>query len=188
MTIVIDGKSLYDHQHWLVARLRPFRKPYAAEIGVASGRTSEILLREVPNLQLLMVDQWRAPQDHPRRDQSWYDRACETATNRTAFASDRRQIVRQPSVEAVQSLAPILDGELFDLVFIDACHVYESVLEDCHAWWDLVKPGGVFSGHDIDSAKDRSGIWGVRKAVEEFCAEKQLTFDVWKNIWFIDKG
>ncbi len=51
----------------------------------------------------------------------------------------------------------------FDVVFIDAMHTYESVLEDIKRWWPRVRPGGVFAGHDY-----RHGDFpGVEKAFDE---------------------
>lgn len=48
-----------------------------------------------------------------------------------------------------------------DLVFIDANHDYESVLEDIEIWYPKVKRGGILVGHDY-------GVFeGVTRAVDE---------------------
>ena len=49
---------------------------------------------------------------------------------------------------------------------IDPLRFYQSVRNDCVAWWPKVKPGGWLCGHDIDHPGWPK--WGVRAAVEEF--------------------
>jgi hypothetical protein len=52
------------------------------------------------------------------------------------------------------------EGRTFDLVFLDADHSYEGVRGDIWAWRQVVKPGGILAGHDLN--------WpGVRQAVDE---------------------
>ena len=59
--------------------------------------------------------------------------------------------------------------DTFDLVYIDACHRYESVTKDIEAWWPKVKPEGVFAGHDYTKRHP-----GVIKAVDEFISQNSL--------------
>lgn len=50
--------------------------------------------------------------------------------------------------------------------YIDATHVYESVLRDLHAYWPKLAEGGVMAGHDYTSES-----WPtVKRAVDEFAA------------------
>jgi len=51
------------------------------------------------------------------------------------------------------------DGSL-DLVYIDANHAYEHVIEDIRDWLPKVKPGGIIAGHDYN-------MEGVSRAVTE---------------------
>ena len=74
-------------------------------------------------------------------------------------------------------------GVKFDLIYIDAAHMYHRVLKDCNAWWPLIKSPGLFCGHDIDNKRS---VYKVRKAVEKFCSEKQLEFVVLPGmVWMI---
>lgn len=57
----------------------------------------------------------------------------------------------------------VLNGEKFEMVFIDANHSYEQVKSDIERWWPRVLPGGVFVGHDYGH-----GDWpGVKQAFDE---------------------
>jgi predicted O-methyltransferase YrrM len=53
------------------------------------------------------------------------------------------------STQTLSSNAP------FDMVFIDACHKTEGVLGDIKAWYPLIKPGGIVSGHDYGHKNDQ---------------------------------
>ena len=187
----VSSVPLMDHQRTLLRLLGAMENPVAAEIGVASGRTSEILLREIPTLRLFMVDHWRKPSGNTRKTEESVRLAMEGAIARTSFAEERRCVIHSDSVKAAgvfhhDWLAHFGFGG-FDLIFIDACHFYESVLADCRAWWPLVKSGGIFCGHDIDGVKDKNGTWGVRRAVELFSKTVGVPFEVEKNTWIMRK-
>lgn len=188
--ITVDGVTYFDHQYYLIQTLRQLGQQQgekqfitAVEVGVASGRTSAVLLREVPNLHLWMVDHWAAPQYHPKRNQEWYDRAMQTAINAVTPYYPRFRVIKSKSAEAPR----LFLYHSVDLVFIDADHKYDSVLADMQAWWPVVRWGGIFCGHDIDGPKDKNGTWGVRRAVEQFTAARGLEFTVHKNCWQIQK-
>lgn len=62
-----------------------------------------------------------------------------------------------------------------DLINVDAAHEYESVLEDMQLWWEVLAPGGVLVGDDIEPEVN----WpGVKKAVKEFCQNHNVTYQV----------
>jgi predicted O-methyltransferase YrrM len=92
----------------------------------------------------------------------------------TAFAGDRRVILRRASPAA----AALVPDDL-DFVFIDGDHLYEPCLADLEAWWPKVRSGGWLFGHDIDNPAPKYADWGVRQAVEEFAGRLGLPFDVY---------
>jgi len=66
------------------------------------------------------------------------------------------------------------EDETFDFIYIDACHLYESVLWDMEHYFPKLKKGGILGGHDYFD----SHAFGVVKAVDEFCRkyEYEITF------------
>jgi len=178
----------------LIGSLDPHEAICGVEIGVAQGETSESLLRFVPALHLTMVDSWATYGDeHPYRrsgdgcaglsaeEQSARE---QTARLRTEFAGDRRRIIRTESAAAADQFK---DASL-DFAFIDADHTYEGVRRDIARWWPKIRPGGLFAGHDYDGPRDRRGIWGVAKAVNEFAAGSGLEVRVGRGyVWSVRK-
>ena len=149
----------------------PLRAPrIGAEVGVLCGNTSEVLLRELPDLQLWLVDPWRPYEGESAigsSSQRSFDDAMAKAMFWTEFARRRRFVLREPSTQAASRFER---GEL-DFVFIDANHLYEHVCADIHAWWPKIRSGGLLMGHDYGVYRDATGQWGVSRAVDEFvCA------------------
>lgn len=69
----------------------------------------------------------------------------------------------------------------FDMVYIDAAHTYDDVKEDIGLWIDLIKPGGVISGHDY-------GQWRhpeVESAVNDVLGKENIqTLPGW--VWYYE--
>lgn len=69
-----------------------------------------------------------------------------------------------------------------DLIYVDASHMYEAVLSDLRNWWPFIRSGGAMFGDDFTP-----GYPGVERAVNEFCADQGLHFDVEGEKWLIRK-
>jgi predicted O-methyltransferase YrrM len=156
------------------------------EVGVWMGRTSAVLLRTFPDLVLHAVDPWDEGGDHDSMPKTAEElrEGKRVFLEVTEFAADRR-IVHQMTSERASALMP--DGSL-DFCFIDADHQYAAVLLDVGLWWPKVRPGGVICGHDYGGVGDRTGKFGVCKAVNEFAGHNNLTVGRRKGmIWFFVK-
>lgn len=177
-----------------ILRERQLNLTLGAEIGVLQGATSRGLLEAFPNLTLIMVDLWNAY--HVRSAYAKSGDAIaklhqlqhianeQIAFDATAFASDRRMLLRANSAIACRAIG----DQSLDFVFIDADHTYDAVKADIEAWWSKVKQGGLLSGHDYDSRLDRSGKWGVKRAVSEFSDRLKLAVHVGRHhVWWIEK-
>lgn len=160
-----------------------------AEIGVATGDTSALLLTAFPSLHLHMVDFWHAfsrrsdyfrsgdrrARLHESEHEARFKQACQKAA---AAGPGRGTPLRMMSGDAAMKVG---DGSL-DFVFIDASHAYSDVWLDLRAWYPKLKVGGLFCGHDYTNPRDSDG---VRRAVNGFFAANNLALNTAKEaIWW----
>lgn len=134
-------------------------KPVVAEIGCAEGLFSLDILKWGTSL-LYMVDMWECHPEFPGdagSPQEWHSKNFDEAMNRVEGYNVK--VLRGSSVSMAHY---VTDGSL-DLVYIDACHSYECVLNDLKAWTPKVKKGGIVAGHDFLNPD-----YGVYQAVQEF--------------------
>lgn len=146
-----------------------------AEIGVKTGKFSNHLLSKWKGAQLISIDPWLSDDpdayvDRSNVSQGEHELNYNETKERLAPYGARSDIWRLTSVEGAKQVP---DGSL-DFVYIDARHDYESVLEDLNAWFSKVKPGGIFAGHDYVDGMLAQGDFGVKSAVDEFFAERNI--------------
>lgn len=72
----------------------------------------------------------------------------------------------------------INDGSL-GFVYLDGCHLQDSVLTDLRLWWPKLRKGGVMAGHDFLTKGDSIGGFGrhgvdVQRAVLSFSQERSV--------------
>jgi len=130
-----------------------------AEIGVCSGRYSEILCQSMLGLQLLAIDSWANIRNIEKEEEK----------ARKKLATYNVVIIKSRSMDAVKD---VQDNSL-DFVFIDAGHDYDSVKGDVAEWSKKVKVGGIVSGHDY-YVFPNSGNRGVIDAVDEYVKTHNL--------------
>lgn len=172
----------------ILQRLEDIKNPVGAEIGVFAGELSKRLLGSRQDMTLYMVDPWTeldssseyAKSDfHGKLNQYEQDEYYRMATGSVSFAGDRAKIIRNFSVNAADKVP----DEYLDFCFIDADHTYQAVKEDLAAWYPKVKRGGLICGHDYNHPNFPE--WGVKRAVDEFMADKGLLIETGDNYtWF----
>lgn len=84
--------------------------------------------------------------------------------------SEKRLIHHKEKIKLIHGtsakVATKLPEGVFDFVYVDAAHDYDSVKEDLDLWSKKVKPGGLICGHDYWQS---GSSWpGVKRAVDEF--------------------
>ena len=186
--VVQASRPLGGRQRELLRLIRPLGpRLVGAEVGVWDGITSEALLRELPELELWMIDPWRPyggeckTGELPNED---FQKAKKQAMWWTEFAGRRKHLMLEPSPSSARHFA----DESLDFAFIDGNHLYESVRDDIIAWWPKIRPGGLLTGHDYDNDKDLDGTWGVRRAVDEFAAGLSCDVTVGEDhVWCVRK-
>lgn len=142
-----------------------------AEVGVQHGNFSAAILDSWHGERLYSVDPWR---EFPSADyvdvsnvsQEQQDGICREAMAKLAPFGLRSEVLRMTSEVAASQFGR---GQL-DFVYIDAQHHYEAAKEDIWIWLPKVRRGGLLAGHDyVDGARE-SGLYGVKRAVDEFAA------------------
>lgn len=149
------------------------------EVGVYRGHTSVALLKTFSSLKLVMVDPWmewdpdsdyfKTTRIGKRTEGEWNEHKAEALELTKPFAD--RIVIRQMQSSDCAGGYP---DDHFDFAFIDADHTYEAVREDISLWRPKVRSGGILAGHDYDGRMDRRGVWGVKRAADEFAATEGL--------------
>lgn len=158
-----------------------FDMSFGAEIGVAEGKFSEVLLASNPALRLICADLWATyySQQRKLKDDAMQDWAWDEAHKRLEPYGERVTWMRMPSDQAA---GHIPDGSL-DFVYIDADHTFDWVMLDLIYWSRKVRPGGIISGHDYYRFRGA----GVVPAVDAYthahgitewyvCDEREVSF------------
>lgn len=155
-----------------------------AEIGVQKGRHARIILNGLNMKRLVLVDIWDSRVTNPGR----LHRYTEANPAKERYKKEMMERVGfEPNVEiceaySVDACNKYSDG-LFHFVYIDACHRYKAVLEDCRCWYPKIKKGGVIGGHDYNNPECPS----VNRAVQEFANESGLKLCVGVWDWWLVK-
>ncbi|CAE7265788.1 DDHD2, partial [Symbiodinium necroappetens] len=107
-----------------------------AEVGVEAANTSQRLLERNPLLSYIGVD------PYINNDELFHD-----VIDRLSLFQDSGRFVLYRSTSMNASLH-VADGSL-DMVFLDARHDFQAVVDDVAAWKPKVRVGGILSGHDF---------------------------------------
>lgn len=152
----------------------------AAEIGVFTGDNALSMLQEIPQLKrLYLVDPYEVYEGYT--DTSLFGSLRGDAEKR---AYSRLMRYEDKIVWIKAKFGPNLIHEPLDLIYIDGNHDYEYVMWDLSNAWELCRDGGVIGGHDYYD--DR---YGVKRAVDEFCFEKnQRLSTAYIDWWFFKRS
>ena len=190
MFTAVDYMTVADHKEngdwpfeWLpVKGLIPYIKrlgpdSIGLEIGVARAESSYAILEACPNVcSLIGIDPYLAYQDwNGPVDQEHNDKTKEIAIKNMSEFGNRFALIQTTSEDFRNTAPPI-----FDFIFIDGDHSYEGAKKDMQNYCKLVRPGGIFAGHDYN-------LQTVRKALEEFRAENKIRLPlqvVDNNAWY----
>ena len=163
--------------------LLPFlpRGGVVAEIGVARGDFSRLILDNNTPSKLHLIDPW----EHQQRtdyanDPNNVDGQAQESRYRgildkfaPEIAAGTVDIHRMYSQDAVT----LFPDNYFDWIYIDALHTYDGVRDDLENYFCKVKDGGFILGHDYTNNPNAVHMgFGVIEAVNSFVMRKGLSF------------
>lgn len=146
-----DVKIHWPQRHPITCALHRFPEGYpfkCVELGVFSGDHSNEMLSVLEPERLYLVDLWmdikvsKTGTDYLGESQEDWDRRYFSVVDRYTSCPNV-SILRMNTEDA----ARVVPGNL-DLVYIDACHEYESVKQDMKNWLPKLNKGGILSGDD----------------------------------------
>jgi len=170
----------------LVEIMKKYNCKIVGEIGVWKSHTLRGILRsEYGNIikEYWAIDQWKilgSEHGHmSKRTREDWDSLYWSCCKYIPYFSQLK-VLRLSSLNA-SKLFPLkgFPNGYFDLIFIDASHFYEDVLDDIKIWLPLIKKGGVLTGHDYGSRRHP----GVKKAVDEVFGESNVKVYYSEGVW-----
>jgi hypothetical protein len=142
--------------------------PTIVELGSYMGESSLIFSEEFPNGNIICIDSWVGGFDD-----------SDSASHANYIDVENQFDIRMGMVNNITKIKGLSTDFSFecDLVYIDACHKYECVVNDIKHWLPLTKQ--VISGHDYnteDFIKKYPHIEGVKRAVNDMLGVPDKTF------------
>lgn len=145
--------------------------PTVVELGVLQGEFSRDILDKLSPKDLVLIDPFVTVGLKYEIELAGVTTAYSTETDydnllmrfEKEIFSGQVIINREFSYDAVKTIPDYI----FDLIYIDASHLYEDVKRDLKDWLPKLKPNGLMCGHDYVDFDN----FGVIQAVNEFCEE-----------------
>lgn len=138
-----------------------------AEVGVATGRMSKIIVENNNPKELYLIDAWK------NFDLGYTDgNMVSDDEHESRYQNVKSMFKDNVSVKLIRdystSAAEKFDNNFFDWVYIDADHSYDGCMNDLVAFNNKVKPDGYIWGHDwLPEGQKRPGF-NVNEAVLDF--------------------
>lgn len=183
-----DPRALPGRTWEILSRL-PAGPCRVAEVGVFRGLNARQLLQQRHDLTLILCDPWDDLADPTYRATGdfqaakccgWWKGVEREARRSTAFAGGRACCRKGTSAKVAKQVE---DGSL-DGAFFDGNHSYPDVRDNVREWLPKVRPGGWIGGHDYNHPLEGKR-YGVKRAVDEFAAEKSLAVETGRDYtWF----
>lgn len=136
------------------------------EFGSFHGRSTRALADNCVNGRIWAVDPWNG--DYPRQNGETFENVNTYVFPQ--FCKNLQEHIKSGLVVPYRGFSYSFKlPYLVDMVFIDGDHRYETVLKDIDKALELLKPGGIISGHDYnwDSVKQAVSEKLGRVAVED---------------------
>jgi len=181
---------MYNNRNEFLNLINEMNLKIGCEIGVYKADYSLQILEKTNLDKLYLIDPWRHLdnyKDISNHNDDDFEKIFLDVYKKTDKFNDRVKIIR----DSAENFNSNFSDSFFDFLYLDANHSYEESKKDIYMWYDKVRPGGVFSGHDYLNGSLPQGEFGVKQAIDEFVQEKNLKLQItgeseWKS-WFIVK-
>lgn len=141
-----------------------------AEIGVAEGNYSEVLLKANPDLHLLCVDPWHSYGDNPQnKSKEKNEYAYNEAKRKLTQPGWHVKLIPAYSMDAVRDV----EDNSLDFVYIDGHHSYPYVMCDVIEWTKKVRSGGIVAGDDVYRLNEKWGA-GPMEAIYDYARAMKI--------------
>lgn len=178
-----------EYYHVIPSLINKFGYKVGAEIGVAYGGHSEAILRNTGVQTLYSIDPYSLEHDntdgYTLPNGQWFTQKEYEELNAFAqtrlfkVAKERSKFLRLSSHAAFSYFCNKIE---LDFVFIDARHRYEDLYTDIYLWKDVIRKGGMISGHDYN----HESYPGIKRAVDEWFPSTIKTVHVEDgNVWWV---
>lgn len=146
------------------------------ELGVAAGEFAAQMLDRNDSIRYTGVDRWNDHHNIAERE----------------AAIDRIQMVGKHAPQSILhttfSEARKIIKYQADMIYIDGyAHTGQERGETLRDWWPVLKPGGVYSGHDYDAREYPQTVEAVDAFVHEHRLELHLTGEESLPSWWVRK-
>lgn len=155
------------------------KKIRTAEIGVAAGDFSKFLLDNLNITEHVMIDPWIEEGDDKRSQ--WFNNgnsALETYNFVVDGFRDYKNVIINRNYSHIFLFKSLMNGELFDLIYVDGDHHAEAVYFDLMLSWELINKEGVLCGDDYNWKSKSTGLFEVKRGVNKFETTHNLKFTV----------
>lgn len=143
------ARAASDRTEFWTAFIRHYDLKALAEVGVYKGEFAERILRDCPDIERYqMIDPWRQLTDWNKpanKSDSEFKDIYEEAVRRTAFASDKIEILRDRTLDCHTRV----DDRSLDFLYIDGDHTLKGITADLLLMFEKVKDGGFVGGDDF---------------------------------------
>jgi hypothetical protein len=163
------------------------KKIIGIEIGTKCADLTVAILSALPNCFIYTIDPWEhregdqvPPGDEPYeagQPQSYHDINKSHALNRLSMPEYKYRVIIIPHRSA--DVAERFDKESIDFVWVDGDHSKSGITKDIELYYPLIKPGGIFGGHDFLQCHPLTEI------IKEKFGDKIITGDDFT--WYIIK-
>lgn len=143
------------------------------EVGVDEGKNALNILKNLNVEKIYLIDPYNDNESYGA-DKDYIEKAKKSAIKRLRKYKEKITWLYEYSDDAIAKIP------MCDYIYVDGNHHYQYIKKDLELYFDKVKDGGVFAGHDIENKE-------VFKAVSEVVVNNKLEGWVSYPDWIIRK-